>query len=140
MLVSGGPADRGKAQALVAACSGGLPVASIAGEASLAELAAVLHAAAAVVAVNTGVMHLAALLDAPLVALHGPTSRLRWGPVGARSIAIAPAARAGCEFLNLGFEYPDTPVHCMEHISVDEVFAALCSLLKQGPLSAPLPT
>ena len=140
VLVSGGPADRGKAQALVAACGSGLPVASIAGEASLAELAAVLHAAAAVVAVNTGVMHLAALLDAPLVALHGPTSRLRWGPLGARSIAIAPAASAGCEFLNLGFEYADRPVHCMEHIAVEEVFAALCSLLKQGPLSAPVCT
>jgi heptosyltransferase III len=129
VLISGSPADGPRASALVLACAPGLPVRSIAGEASLAELAAVLLDAAAVVAVNTGVMHLAALLDAPLVALHGPTSRLRWGPVGARSIALAPASQAGCEFLHLGFEYPDGPVNCMERMEVDEVFAALRTVL-----------
>ena len=98
---------------------------SIAGELSLPELASVLRDAAGVVAVNTGVMHLAALLDAPVVALHGPTSRRRWGPVGARSIALAPADTSGCEFLNLGFEYPEGRVDCMERIAVDDVFAAL---------------
>jgi len=130
VLVSGSPADRPKAAALVAACGAGQRVWSIAGELSLAELAAVLRGAAAVVAVNTGVMHLAALLDVPLVALHGPTSRRRWGPLGARSIAIAPPAAAGCEFLHLGFEYPNGPVDCMERIEVDEVLAALSTLLR----------
>lgn len=130
VLVTGGPADRARAAAFVAACPGGLAVQSIAGEASLAELAALLRGAAAVVAVNTGVMHLAALLDVPLVALHGPTSRLRWGPIGVRSIALAPPPSAQCEFLHLGFEYPKGPVNCMERIEVDEVFAALRSLLK----------
>lgn len=130
VLVSGSPEDRPKAAALVAACPGGLPVSSIAGEMSLAELAAVLHGAAAVVAVNTGVMHLAALLDVPLVALHGPTSRRRWGPLGARSIAMAPPADADCEFLHLGFEYPKGPVSCMERIEVDEVLVALRTLLR----------
>ncbi|NKE66623.1 glycosyltransferase family 9 protein [Ramlibacter sp. RBP-2] len=130
VLVSGSPADRPRAAALVARCPGGLPVRSIAGDVSLAELAAVLQAAAAVVAVNTGVMHLAALLDAPLVALHGPTSRRRWGPVGSRSIALAPPPPAACEFLHLGFEYPGRPANCMERIEVDEVLAALRSLLR----------
>jgi ADP-heptose:LPS heptosyltransferase len=130
VLVSGSPADRAQAQSLVASCPAGLPVTSIAGEISLVELASVLQAAAAVVAVNTGVMHLAALLNAPLVALHGPTSRLRWGPVGARSIALAPPVSPGSEFLNLGFEYPKGPVHCMERIAVEEVLAALRALLK----------
>lgn len=129
VLVSGSPEDKPRAAALVADCAGELPVRSIAGEVSLAELAAVLQAAAAVVAVNTGVMHLAALLDVPLVALHGPTSRRRWGPTGSRSIALAPPPPAECEFLHLGFEYPGGPVNCMEHIEVDEVFAALRSLL-----------
>jgi len=129
VLVSGSPADRTRAAELVAAC-GGRPVRSIAGEASLAELAALLRGAAAVVAVNTGVMHLAALLDVPLVALHGPTSRRRWGPTGSRSIALAPAPPARCEFLHLGFEYPPGPVDCMERIEVEQVFDALRSLLR----------
>jgi heptosyltransferase-3 len=130
VLVSGSPADRARAAALVADCPRELPVRSIAGEVSLAELAAVLQAAAAVVAVNTGVMHLAALVNAPLVALHGPTSRRRWGPTGSRSIALAPPPPAACEFLHLGFEYPRRPVNCMERIEVDDVLAALRSLLR----------
>ena len=130
VLVSGSPGDRARAAALVAGCPGELPVRSIAGEVSLAELAAVLQAAAAVVAVNTGVMHLAALVNAPLVALHGPTSRRRWGPTGSRSIALAPPPPAACEFLHLGFEYPRRPVNCMERIEVDDVLAALRSLLR----------
>lgn len=129
VLVSGSPADRAKADALVAGCPGGLPVRSIAGAVSLVDLAAILRGAAAVVAVNTGVMHLAALLGAPLLALHGPTSRRRWGPVGTRSIALAPPAGTQSEFLHLGFEYPKGPVNCMERIAVDEVFAALRTLL-----------
>ena len=130
VLVSGSPADRSRAATLVAGLPEGLPVLTIAGEVSLAELAAVLRGAAAVVTVNTGVMHLAALLDAPLVALHGPTSRRRWGPTGSRSIALAPPPPAPCEFLHLGFEYPRGPVNCMERIEVDDVFGALRSLLR----------
>ncbi|MEJ5989482.1 glycosyltransferase family 9 protein [Ramlibacter sp. PS3R-8] len=124
ILVSGGPADRARAAALVGACPAGLPVTSAAGELALPELAAVLRGAAALVCVNTGVMHLAALLDVALVALHGPTSRLRWGPVGARSIALVPGG-ADCEFLHLGFEYPAHPVDCMQRIPVDAVLDAV---------------
>lgn len=130
VLISGSSADRSRAAALVAGLPGGLPVLSIAGEVSLAELAAVLQGAGAVVAVNTGVMHLAALLDVPLVALHGPTSRRRWGPTGSRSIALAPSPSPECEFLHLGFEYPRRAVDCMARIEVDDVFAALRSLLR----------
>lgn len=130
VLVTGGPVDRGRAADLVASCPG-LAVRSIAGAASLAQLAAILKRAEAMVSVNTGIMHLAAILDVPLVALHGPTSRRRWGPVGTRSIALAPPAGVRAEFLNLGFEYPRGVVDCMGKIGVDQVFAALCSLISQ---------
>jgi ADP-heptose:LPS heptosyltransferase len=137
VLISGGPADAERAAALVAQCPGDSRVRSVAGECSLAELAAILAHASAAVCVNTGIMHLASLLDVPLVALHGPTSRRRWGPLGERAVALAPAAGAGvtndCEFLNLGFEYPEQPVDCMRRIGVDEVFAA-CRRLLQNDL------
>ena len=87
-------------------------------------------------AVNTGVMHLAALLDAPLVAVHGPTSRRRWGPVGARSVALAPADATGCEFLHLGFEYPPGPVDCMQRIAVDTVFDAVLAVMTRAEPAA----
>ena len=137
VVVTGGAADRARASELAAACAG-RPVRSVAGDITLAELAALLRGAAAVVSVNTGTMHLAALLDVPLVALHGPTNRRRWGPLGERSMAIAPSPGSDAEFLNLGFEYPSGPVRCMERIPVDEVFAALRSLL-EARTPAPCP-
>jgi len=130
VLISGSPGDRARADGLAARCAG-LPVESIAGRWRLAELAGVLQGAEAVVCVNTGIMHLAALLDVPLVALHGPTSRRRWGPLGTRSIALAPPDATPAEFLNLGFEYPRGPVDCMSSIAVDPVFAALQSRLSR---------
>jgi heptosyltransferase III len=139
VLVSGSPSDQARAADLVAA-SAGLPVRSLAGAVSLPELAGVLRGAAAAVCVNTGVMHLASVLDVPLVALHGPTSRRRWGPTGARSIALAPSPGDDCEFLNLGFEYPPHAVHCMERISVDAVSAALRAVLassERRPAASP---
>jgi len=129
VLITGSAGDRTRAQALLARCPAGAEVRSLAGELSLSELAAVLRAAAAVVSVNTGVMHLAWLLDAPLVALHGPTSRRRLGPLGEGGIALAPAG-ADCEFLDLGFEYPSARVNCMERIALDEVVAALRRVLE----------
>lgn len=131
VLVTGGPADRARSSELAALCSD-LPVVPIAGASPLTDVAAILRRADALVCVNTGIMHLAAILDVPLVALHGPTSRRRWGPVGARSVAIAPPPSMPAEFLNLGFEYPNRAVDCMAAISVDEVFAALDAQLTRA--------
>jgi heptosyltransferase III len=132
VLISGSAADRPRAAALAAACPAGLRVKSIAGDVSLEELAAILKAASAVVAVNTGVMHLAAIVDAPLVALHGPTSRRRWGPRSEHAIALAPSSATNCEFLHLGFEYPRGPVRCMECLEVNEVFNAVRAVMAAG--------
>jgi ADP-heptose:LPS heptosyltransferase len=46
---------------------------------TLPALAGCLQMAAAVVSVNTGVMHLAALLGCRVVSLNGPTNAVRWG-------------------------------------------------------------
>ena len=46
---------------------------------------------------------MAAATGVPLVALHGPSSPHRWGPVSKNAIVVEPPLR-GCGFLNLGFE------------------------------------
>jgi ADP-heptose:LPS heptosyltransferase len=86
----------------------------------LQETAALLAHSRLVVSVDTGVMHMAAALGAPLVALHGPTSSRRWGPISERAIAID-SALAGSGYLNLGWEYPERPLACMECISYESV-------------------
>ena len=107
---------------------GPLPhVRSLAGRASLPELAWLLARAGAVVSVNTGIMHLAALTGAPTVGLHGATNPRRWGPVGPRCVSLLPAAGESA-YLNLGFEYPADAEPALVHLSVEAVLAALASL------------
>jgi len=79
------------------------------------------------VSVNTGLMHLAAAMDVPTVGLHGPTSALRWGPKGTRSIAVVSADPAS-QYLSLGFEYPAS-CNAMRAIHADAVIDAIDSLM-----------
>jgi ADP-heptose:LPS heptosyltransferase len=83
--------------------------------------------AAGVVSVNTGVMHVAAALGTPTIALNGPTSGTRWGPRGPFTRCVAsPMVPEG--YLNLGFERDERYAHCMEAITVPMVLAAWDSL------------
>ena len=100
---------------------------SLAGRVSLPGLAWLLGRADAVVSVNTGIMHLAALAGAPTVGLHGATNPRRWGPVGPRCVSLLP--RAGhFAYLDLGFEYPPDAVSALQHLPVEDVLGALSSL------------
>nr|MCR5813124.1 glycosyltransferase family 9 protein [Desulfovibrio sp.] len=67
---------------------------SLAGALSLTDLAWLFTRASAVIAVNTGTMHLAAVCGAPTVGLHGPTNPRRWGPLGPRVCALLPRTGA----------------------------------------------
>ena len=110
IAITGGPSDIVASRALAAKL--GPSAVSLAGT-SFLETIKVLADAAAIVAVNTGVMHLAAALDRPLVALHGPTDPKRWGPLSSKAVVVGPGAAQGCAYLNLGFEYPENPPDCM---------------------------
>lgn len=100
---------------------------SLAGRTSLPELAWLLARADAVVSVNTGIMHLAALAGAPTVGLHGATNPKRWGPVGPRCVSLLP--RAGrFAYLDLGFEYPADAEPALQHLPVEDVLGALHTL------------
>lgn len=107
---------------------------SLAGKTTFVELADYLKKASCVISVDTGVMHLAAALDVPLIALFGPTSPKRWGPLSRRAIALA----SPNPYMYLGFEFPKNPPACMRAIAVEEVIAAFQSLQKSEV--APLPS
>lgn len=98
----------------------------LAGKLSLPEVAAVIKNAHAVVSVQTGIMHLAAAVGARVIGLHGPTSPLRWGPIGPNAIVVTPDA--GCApCISLGFEYKCEDGSCMNTISAERVFAKIYS-------------
>jgi ADP-heptose:LPS heptosyltransferase len=123
IVLTGGPGDVARTGEFVTACRElGLEPVSIAGQHRVSGLVDLLAGARCVVSVNTGIMHLAAAVGAPTVALNGPTSAKRWGPVGPRAVCVD-SDLPGCGYLNLGFEYEGRRTDCMHGISVDRVAA-----------------
>ncbi|MDL2207404.1 glycosyltransferase family 9 protein [Desulfovibrio sp. OttesenSCG-928-F20] len=129
VIFTGGPQDAPAAKAFLAQH---IPatylekkyIFSIAGKADLSDLAFCLRRADAVISVNTGIMHLAAIAGAPTIALNGPTNPLRWGPSGPKTCALLPE-KGRSAYLNLGFEYGDTTESVLRHLSVATVRDAL---------------
>jgi ADP-heptose:LPS heptosyltransferase len=77
VVVTGAPSET----ALTARVADGTGAVDLGGRTSLAELAAVLDRAAAVVVGNTGPAHLAAAVGTPVVSLYAPTvPAVRWAP------------------------------------------------------------
>ena len=132
IVITGGPGDLERSVQLRTAIERPDQVRTLAGHIGLADTAMEIARAAAVVCVNTGTMHLAAALNRPLVALHGPTNSLRWGPLSEAAIIVEPPSGAGCGYLNLGFEYPTNPPDCMAMITVDDVLIRLRQALGSG--------
>ena len=129
VLLTGAPADSVKTGAMASACSHGGLVEDMAGKVPLKELPALLAGSRLVVSVNTGIMHMAAAVDAPLVALHGPTSVRRWGPVSGKAVNFeSTSPSAGC--LDLGFEYDRNDPHSLDTICPDEVAEAALKILQ----------
>jgi lipopolysaccharide heptosyltransferase III len=124
VVLSGGPGDVARTQQFIDS-SGDLAgqMVSIAGRYRIADVLQVLARAHCVVSVNTGLMHLAAALGVRTVALNGPTSAARWGPVGPNVVCVN-SDLPRCGFLNLGFEYEGERTDCMRGISVDRVAIA----------------
>lgn len=125
VVLTGSPADLAKNQTLAKQ----LPEVEVHQCAGLAmeDVPALLKNSRLVVSVNTGLMHLAAVLGVPTVGLHGPTAALRWGPRGSYTIAVVSSAPHS-QYLHLGFEYPQT-CNAMDAISVTDVSQAVEQVL-----------
>lgn len=121
VVVTGAPSDGPRIEEFLArtACAGVRAAYGM----DFPSTAALLARSRLVVSVNTGVMHAAAVLGVPVVGLCGPTSAVRWGPVGERAAAVS-SRLPGCGFLNLGFEYDGRREDCMAGIALDDVLEA----------------
>lgn len=124
VAVTGSADERGMAEE----AAGDAPsVRVLAGDLSLAEMAALLAAADAFVGVDTGMMHVSVGVGTPVVALFGPEDPLRFGPTGPHDVVVtagldcAPCHHADCP--------RDTA--CISEIEVDDVLAAVVRVLEQ---------
>lgn len=132
-LVVGGPSERRRCAEVRAGCT--TPVADLSGATGLRELVELLRGAALVVAHDSGVTHLAAALDRPLVCICGPTDPRRTGPyrrIG--DVVRLPLPCSPCLLRELS-ACPHSH-RCMNDLSVDEVLAACRSRVVPLPLSS----
>lgn len=96
-VLTGGGEDRGMAAAIISLAP---QVIDLTGRTSIADLKEVLAGAAAVVSCDTGPMHLAVALGAPVIALFGPANPRRTGPfrgeVIQKELPCSPCNRRVC--------------------------------------------
>lgn len=129
-LVSGGPGEDALVAAVVEAsegCSYGLP-----GRLSLGELAALYRRARIVIGIDSGPVHLAAMIGTPVVGLYGPLDPLKWGPWCEPYLYRIIGVELPCRPCDCIYEPPcgieiDPP--CCSGITVDAVWEAAEDLL-----------
>lgn len=118
--VTGAPKDVSACERIINKCSNREQITALAGKTSLGDVGIILEKALGVISVNTGIMHMAAAYNKLVIALHGPTSPLRWGPVCKNKVDFtATSEGAGC--LHLGFEYVKRDKNSLDTIKPDDV-------------------
>jgi ADP-heptose:LPS heptosyltransferase len=124
-VVTGAPSDMARAEPFVERLRAtGIEATTFAGTDGFNPLAHLLKRARVVVSVNTGVMHLAAIVGARTISINGPNRNGRWGPIGPYAIGVE-APGNGCGYLHLGFEFDGRPSDCMERITPEMIASAL---------------
>jgi ADP-heptose:LPS heptosyltransferase len=135
-LLTGSPTDRTRCDSLCRRLvAQGTRAEVLVGRGGLGEVARALTHAELLVSVNTGIMHLGAILGVPTVSINGPTAARRWGPVGPRVANVCPDDGSG-EFLDLGFEFRGKPRDTMQRIPVSDVLKAIYALCEIQSSSA----
>jgi heptosyltransferase I len=122
VIFSGGPEDREDSEKMVKILQAEhIDAESIAAKYPLKYMPSILAKAQLVISVNTGIMHMSAAVQVPLIALHGATSVIRWGPLSNKAIIIKSDEK--CQpCISLGFESKCKDPVCMQHITVDMVW------------------
>lgn len=131
ILLSGGPVDIDEAQQICnKLLKKGISTKNIAGKYSLKDMTSILQYAKLVVSVNTGIMHYAAAVGVPLVAIHGATSEIRWGPLSDKAAVVK--SNIPCQpCISLGFESKCAKPICMEKVTVPMVMAKIKQVLEE---------
>ena len=116
-LVTWGPAERALAESVSRASAG---AADAAPSTTVGDLAALVRDAALVVSGDTGPLHIAAAMGAPLLGLYGPTWPERNGPWDPNDEVISRAASCVCHHKRQCLR----GAPCINEITMDEVIAA----------------
>ena len=124
VYLTGAKIDQNRAEQIKKMCKDKDKIIITAGKFTLEETIKLLSRSKLVISVDTGIMHLASALQCNLIALHGPTSFKRWGPLNSNSISLQSCLECS-PCLNLGFEYGCNENKCMKSIDVNMVIEAI---------------
>jgi ADP-heptose:LPS heptosyltransferase len=129
VVISGAVEDRASNQRIMALTGNIKGLHDLSGQTSLSRLTALLSMADLVASTDTGVMHLAAALNRPLLALFGPTAPNRTGPYGlGHTVLFNPLSCRPC------FKRSCPDVACMRGLTPEIVIAAAYDRLRTpGP-------
>jgi heptosyltransferase-2 len=103
-----------------------IPAVNLCGKTSLRQAMSIIERCHLFVTNDSGLMHVAAALDVPLVAIFGSTNPLTTGPKGSKSrIVRVPMDCSPC----LKPQCPEDH-RCMEAITVDQVYEVAKAILE----------
>ena len=124
IVVFGTQADQAAAAEIGAAVKG--RAVDLTGRTSLAEAAACIARCAVFISNDSGLMHVAAALNTPLVAVFGSTDHIATGPFSQRKVVIRhPLPCSPC----LNTHCPQGHLRCMDLVSVEETAEAALDVL-----------
>lgn len=127
VVLTGGDDDRALTERIKSNLDS-TPVIDLVGKLSFSELVAVVSLADLVICPNTGIMHLAAAVGTPVIALHGPTNPVQWHPIG-NGHHIIQSSLPCVPCLKLGYDYRCRDYPCMSAIAFDTVWEVVKALL-----------
>jgi heptosyltransferase-2 len=134
ILLLGGKKDREMADAIAGRIRPA-PITAVGGT-DLRQSMALLSKCVLLVCNDSGIMHLAAALDLPLIALFGPQSPVKFGPWGKRCRVLYrrfPCSPCRQRFFEECEPSPRGKPMCMEKITVEEVMENARALLAGAP-------
>ena len=108
---------------------------NLAGRTSLGEATALIERCRLFITNDSGLMHIAAALNVPVIAIFGSTSPERTGPYGKghhiiyKNVECSPCLKRECP----------TDFKCMELITVDEVYSRAEKMINNNPTSLHFP-
>ena len=110
----------------------------LSGQTTLAELAAVLKSCDLFIGADSGVLHLAAAVGVPVVAVFGPSNAAAWGAwtPESKSVIVRSAPECSpCSYVDhaIGLREGCAARTCMRMVTVDQVVAAAKALLNNDP-------
>ena len=135
-VVTWGPRDEARALTAVEASEG---AAILAPPTGIGDLSAYARVAAVVVSGDTGPLHLAAAVGAPVVGIYGPSDPRRNGPWNAGDEVVSRFERCGCQRIlasaggrGVVVRQCDQVPSCLAEITVDDVMRAVGRRLERA--------